>query len=722
MAKALTYEANALRNTYEVVQSIISSAEDPDIAKLELLEWVSCEISGINIVDYYSVLGIKSKYRYRKSTIIEVINNIKDSGIQLPLALCSLARIEDEQAKVRRTGSYYSDFRLASYLASKVPMDNPQAKIIDPACGTGVLLVACALQARTFHKDLDEYIADNLYGIDLNAFAIRGSLLSLASLLKSKKALLSLSRHFLTQDSLDPSNDISAMFGLDGFSCVVGNPPWERIKPSKYEYLISAQKQIGYGGEMPKNIRGYASFRNNEMKKAATLSSEYGIKGGVDLYHAFFKLACDLCAADGSVHLYLPAGVIRSKGQAQTRMVMTDQFKQVDISVFNNQGKFFSIDSRFKFILASLNGKGGYCSSRSDDSVSLRYCAANHAEVIQTNYVTLPVSLFNDSSEELGVPEIKDEHELKILNKIWANGNRMKSHPRFGSCRPSRELDMTLDKDKFIRGAKVGDKFAPLIEGRMVSQYRFNAKRHIEGEGRSAKWAVTPYGLTVIEPQYCVDKSVVSQAKLDRSMEVRVGYCDIVGQTNERAMQAAIIPTGALCGNKVPTITFQRLEEAYLWMGIVNSFIFDWLLRRYITTTVNHFILQNLPFPNLWGKDDIIKEIVKNVSSIQSMMTKGVEWSADDYWRYAQLRSVIDWDVFRLYDVSADDLDTVFDDFPLTDRVGSNSESAGSPTFDLIKYQAGLGIEYRQKAELCFSSNNDRPYCPNEYLKYMRDR
>ncbi|MFR7732166.1 MAG: hypothetical protein ACLU7D_01660 [Collinsella sp.] len=43
---------------------------------------------------------------------------------------------------------------------------------------------------------------------------------------------------------------------------------------------------------------------------------------------------------------------------------------------------------------------------------------------------------------------------------------------------------------------------------------------------------------------------------------------------------------------------FGDFDHALLWLGIVNSFAFDWIVRRYITTTINFFILENLPFPS----------------------------------------------------------------------------------------------------------------------------
>ena len=65
-------------------------------------------------------------------------------------------------------------------------------------------------------------------------------------------------------------------------------------------------------------------------------------------------------------------------------------------------------------------------------------------------------------------------------------------------------------------------------------------------------------------------------------------------------MMAALIPPNTVCGNKVPTIEFPNdssEERILLWLAIVNSFPFDWMLRRIVTTTVNYFVLRSLKLP-----------------------------------------------------------------------------------------------------------------------------
>ena len=64
---------------------------------------------------------------------------------------------------------------------------------------------------------------------------------------------------------------------------------------------------------------------------------------------------------------------------------------------------------------------------------------------------------------------------------------------------------------------------------------------------------------------------------------------------------ASLIPAGVVCGNKVPNDPFPwdpSEERLLVWVSIANSFAFDWMLRRVLTTTVNYFLLQSVPMQN----------------------------------------------------------------------------------------------------------------------------
>jgi hypothetical protein len=121
----------------------------------------------------------------------------------------------------------------------------------------------------------------------------------------------------------------------------------------------------------------------------------------------------------------------------------------------------------------------------------------------------------------------------------------------------------------------------------MVQAHRLGSKSYVSGEGRRAKWRTLAPGESSIVPQFWMPAASLSSEAARRAYLPRAGFCDIVGQTNERTMMASLIEPGVICGNKVPTVLFPNdptEDRMLLWLAIVNSISFDWLMRRLVTS------------------------------------------------------------------------------------------------------------------------------------------
>src|SRR5690606_38494077 len=72
-----------------------------------------------------------------------VADAIERSPIHPALALSALAREALHERNRKNTGAYHTDFRLALRLAQlAAPKLTHESKVIDPACGAGILLAA----------------------------------------------------------------------------------------------------------------------------------------------------------------------------------------------------------------------------------------------------------------------------------------------------------------------------------------------------------------------------------------------------------------------------------------------------------------------------------------------------------------------------------------------------------------------------------------------------
>jgi hypothetical protein len=252
----------------------------------------------------------------------------------------------------------------------------------------------------------------------------------------------------------------------------------------------------------------------------------------------------------------------------------------------------------------------------------------------------------------------------------------------------------------------------------MVQQFRFGAKVYVEGSGRRATWTPVPFGTSSIKPQFWIRRSDLPPATRERVDTVRAGFCDIAGQTNERSMMAAVIPAGVACGNKVPTVTFPNLpgEDALdLWCGMVNSFAFDWMLRRVLTTTVNYFLLQSVPLPPLLPSTLPGRGVAMDARQVATLSASGGD---DTAMAAAELRRNIDLACFRAYGLDGEDAALLLSDFPSLDRgeppLPGERRSTVTRDFILSAVETPERKTHAQRAQAALSLGA-RPYRPSQH-------
>ena len=287
---------------------------------------------------------------------------------------------------------------------------------------------------------------------------------------------------------------------------------------------------------------------------------------------------------------------------------------------------------------------------------------------------TVMVSIGIDQIKALGgkrmlLPEITNSSELAILSDLAKVTTSMNESEIWGIdyC---REVDMTNKKPHFK--SEPSHLALPVIEGRMVHAFTSKAKEYIRGEGRSANWSANfdsnrNYSELV---QFHMPKDEIQEEAQSRIGKQRIGIRDIVGQTNERTMMAVQIPAGVCCGNKVPTILLPyfennetlNLEAQKVWICIANSFVFDWISRKFVTTSMNKFIIEILRMP-----DKIVPgskewdELVQLYDKLETEEFMSLKWG--------KIRAEIDAIVARSCQLNITKMGQILDSFPLIDKM-----------------------------------------------------
>lgn len=641
-------------------------------ARLQLLEACASRFGGFDLATYLKAFKIKP---LRKPAELfemagSVASQIEKTPIHPALALSSLARQTLKEVKRRSTGAYHTDFRLAKRLAAlAAPHLTYRSKVIDPACGAGILLVALtiAVCGRDRAKT-SVWLANGVYAADLSASSLRGALLALASLTDDVRALCKMRARWFCGDSLLAEPAVWKSMAPSGFDAVIGNPPWEKIKLSRHEFLRSSGSKRHYGAET-KNL-DEARF-NSRRKKVATYSKRLLVRypdlgcGEPDLYIAFTEMFFELCRPGGAVAAIVPGGLIRSQGTEVVRRRLFNASQTISISVIDNRARFFEIDTRFKFLAIALVKLGKRGIKR--DPIKLLHERGSRDGLRTHGSAVIGRANMEAIRDDLSIPEVRSSAEWKLfhrMSKAGSSWNDPKSGWRAYFC---REVDMSKERSRFL--PKSTPSALPVVEGRMVHQHRFGVKAYADGSGRRAIWRALPIGASKLCPQFWIESEHIPPASLRRINVLRAGFCDITGQTNERSLLAALIPPGVICGNKVPTILFpdDPSEDRLLaWVAVANSIPFDWMLRRVLTTTVNYFLLQSVPMPKL-AKDGLPwKKLVSSARELRRFDTAGTSLALLN--RTAQLRAEIDAEVAVAYGLGMEDLELMLHDFPILDR------------------------------------------------------
>ena len=686
--------------------------------RLDILDAAAALIGGFDLAKYRKKC-VPTEPRLsvaEAATLAEaVVAEIRRAPIPAALALSALAREPLSKHETRTAGAHYTDFRLALLIGRMAAELNVRgAPILDPASGAGMLLAAASIVACDTGQSAAHWLAEKVIAADQSRNALRGAQLSLASLTHDDGAVAVMASRWLHGDSLlRPQSEWRVAIGGE-LGAIVANPPWEKLKVLRHEHEIAAGVDRHYGAAHSDEAGADLHEERARVREYAdAIVTRYPLagRGETDLFAAFTQMMVELADGDAGIAALLPAGLIRSKSTTLLRELLLDRFGQVSFTVFDNKSRFFEIDTRFKFVaMAARHG----CPS-AHAAVRVGYGRSNASQCEPGPLSTIERSTLERIRPDLSIPEVRSVEEWELFQRMTLAGQSWSDRTSPWWPRIVREVDMTRERRAFLEYPTASA--VPLIEGRMVHQFRFGAKVYVDGSGRRATWAPVPLGTNSIGPQFWIGRSDLPPAARERVDTVRAGFCDIAGQTNERSMMAAVIPAGVACGNKVPTVAFPNLpgEDALdLWCGMVNSFAFDWMLRRVLTTTVNYFLLQSVPLPPLLPSTLPGRGVAMDARQVAALSAAGCDNTA---MAVAELRRNIDLACFRAYGLEGEDAALVLSDFPSLDRgeppLPGERRSTVTRDFILSAIETRKQRSFAERARAALALGA-RPYRPSQ--------
>jgi hypothetical protein len=471
--------------------------------------------------------------------------------------------------------------------------------------------------------------------------------------------------------------------GKAGFSGLIGNPPWNNIKPIKKEFASKHPEIFGEniskfslsGKEFEKLLdeklkddqvnaqwKAYQDYLNS---LSDYVKKNYRLQYSGDYSYQKVFLEKFIEKAKEEFAILIPSNFHTDEGSYLLRKEIMENLEIRELISFENRGKnwFPAIDSRFKFDMLIVSSKKTGRPFKAGFYV-------NDEEEIEKSF-DYPTSLIeNLSPGVLGITEFRSRKDVDIVSKIRGKHKLLKDW-KFVL---RRELDSDLDNDLFMEKPN-GDALV-LFEGKMINQYNsnFSTNRYwvdeTEGRGRliskSARRILEELrpdqkGGITLKLGDIVDKIKRREIKLDYEAE-RLVIRRVGSSTNERSLIATIVPSNVYLMDNLQYVVPFRTEikgdaiiqtdlrdEIYYLLALLNSYVLDYYIRLRISANLNYFFLYELPIPD--ANNEIYGKII-------TASKKLVE--TNDNQLRAELETVIARDVFKL---SKEDMEHILGSF-----------------------------------------------------------
>ncbi|MUL36230.1 Eco57I restriction-modification methylase domain-containing protein [Gloeocapsopsis dulcis] len=502
------------------------------------------------------------------------------------------------------------------------------------------------------------------------------------------------------------------VFEADGFDCVLGNPPWERIKLQEKEFFASRSLEIVNAAnkaareklikELPKiNLDLAQAFE--EAKHDAEAQSKFiresvrfplTAVGDINTYAVFAETMRKLISPNGRLGVIVPTGIATDDTCKKFFGDLIQNQALVSLYDFENREKLFAaIDSRMKFSLLAISGQA--------------IAQGNFAFFLtQQKQLDNPARLFKLSPQDIALlnpntltcPVFRTRTDAEITKKIYQRvpvleNERTGSNPWGISF--MRMFDMSNDSGLFRNEA--GKNLVPLYEAKMFHQFDHRWATYSDrGDIRDSTDVEKCDSSFQVKPRYWVNRNEVENKLGDRwEKSWLLNFRDVTNSTNERTSIFSLLPKVAV-NHKAPLLfTSQTKPEFYcLLIANLNSLVLDYVTRQKIGgTSLSFFILKQLPVipPEVYTPENIefissrVLELVYTAWDMQPF-AQDMGYDGEPFiWnpnRRALLRSELDAYYAKLYGLTRDELRYILDpadvygaDFPSkTFRVLKNNE------------------------------------------------
>jgi hypothetical protein len=267
-----------------------------------------------------------------------------------------------------------------------------------------------------------------------------------------------------------------------GFDAILGNPPWDKVKPDRKEFYGRSDVLIRayVGGELDRRIEeleraepglrdGFRAYEARVKRLAACLrkGGDYRYEtwevdgkrtgGDPDTFKFFVERGWRLAREGGRVGMVVPSALYNNEGCTGLRHLVLEEAEVERFYAFENRKKIFPIDSRYKFV--NLVFRKGAPARDRFAAAFMRHDLAELDDDRPKDFMVLVrrPELERLSPGTLAFLEYRSPRDREILLKMYGydrEGNAVNPRPLLGDQGPGTwnarfytEFHMTNDRD-----------------------------------------------------------------------------------------------------------------------------------------------------------------------------------------------------------------------------------------------------------------------------------
>jgi Alw26I/Eco31I/Esp3I family type II restriction m6 adenine DNA methyltransferase len=436
-----------------------------------------------------------------------------------------------------------------------------------------------------------------------------------------------------------------------GFDCIVGNPPWETIKPYDDDFFESIDPEWENGknnkvwqeGRIAKLLRDpeivllhkrFIQERTifneflKQTKQYKLLNPKFkevrGSSGDANTHKLATELYVTLLNHEGVFGFLVPEGFAGDMGTRDLRKHYIEKRLLESIIAFNENNEIFpDATQAFCILSGSTNGLSEGYSYLSNLKTRNELIKLKVGELPQLSYSV------NRSVEMETVPlfPLQNKIDRDVLEKIFKFTTPSSTDLPW-MVEPYRELDTSMD---FSMTRNPTDGYV-VCKGEHMDRFQ--------------KPSNVPYGL--------------NRAKLYREKvwakcvdEERVAWRNIAGLNTVRRMVAAVIPAKTACFHSLNVIRGPRTsEQRYFLVGVLNSFCYEYFIKlQSKNNNMSIYFVKLSPIPRLEPSDKRFVEVTELSKELHKKTL-----SAD---KRSQLEAEIEAKVAKIYGFTLEEFEHI---------------------------------------------------------------